>query len=137
MASELAKAYVQIIPTSQGLGGKLESLLGGEATSAGMSAGSKMSSAFGGAFKAGLGITTAAFSTAIAGASALTGAIINGSKETAAYGDNVDKLSQKIGISAEAFQEWDYVFSQNGTDISTRRSARRRTIPRFLYTRVK
>ena len=40
MASELAKAYVQIIPTSQGLGGKLEEMLGGEADKAGVSAGS-------------------------------------------------------------------------------------------------
>ena len=74
---------------------------------------SKLGKAAGGVGKA----AAAAFSvgaTAIAGA---TTAIVNGAKETAAYGDNIDKLSQKIGISAEAFQEWDYVFSQNGTDI--------------------
>jgi len=38
---------------------------------------------------------------------------------TAATGDRVDKLSQKIGLSREGFQEWDYVLSQNGMQIET------------------
>lgn len=58
------------------------------------------------------------FATGAAAVGAMTKAVVDGAKETAAYGDNIDKLSQKIGISAEAFQEWDYVFSQNGADIS-------------------
>lgn len=36
---------------------------------------------------------------------------------TSAAMDRVDKLSQKIGISKRAFQEWDYVLSQNGVAI--------------------
>ncbi|MEG1036614.1 MAG: hypothetical protein RSA49_04285 [Anaerovoracaceae bacterium] len=31
--------------------------------------------------------------------------------------DYVDKMSQKIGISAKAFQEWDYAMGQSGIDI--------------------
>ena len=31
--------------------------------------------------------------------------------------DRVDKLSQKIGISAKAFQEWDYTLAQSGISI--------------------
>jgi TP901 family phage tail tape measure protein len=42
MSESLAKAYVQIIPTSQGLGGKLSEMLDGEADKAGVSAGSKL-----------------------------------------------------------------------------------------------
>ena len=64
------------------------------------------------------GIAASALAAGTAAVAGLTTAVVNGSKETAAYGDNVDKLSQKIGISSEAFQEWDYVFSQNGADIS-------------------
>ena len=52
--------------------------------------------------------------TAVAG---LTKAMTDAAKQTAAYGDTVDKMSQKIGISAEAYQEWDYVLGQNGADI--------------------
>ena len=31
--------------------------------------------------------------------------------------DRIDKLSQKIGMSRQAFQEWDYVLGQNGISI--------------------
>lgn len=75
---------------------------------------SKLGKAAGGVGKAALG----AFSVGAAAVTGLTTSIVNGAKATAAYGDNVDKMSQKIGISAEAFQEWDYVLGQNGADIS-------------------
>lgn len=38
-------------------------------------------------------------------------------KSVAEYGDNVDKMSQKIGISAEAYQKWDYVMQRAGTNV--------------------
>lgn len=38
--------------------------------------------------------------------------------DTAAAGDEIDKMSQKIGISAEAYQEWAYVFERSGTDVN-------------------
>lgn len=44
--------------------------------------------------------------------SALTG-------KTMAYGDKVDKLSQKIGMSRKAYQEWDYIMSQNGGNVDS------------------
>ena len=37
----------------------------------------------------------------------------------AEYGDNVDKMSQKMGISAEAYQEWDAVMQHSGTSMET------------------
>ena len=42
MATELAKAYVQIIPSAEGIGGKLNGLLGGEAAAAGDYAGKSL-----------------------------------------------------------------------------------------------
>lgn len=118
MATDIAKAYVQIIPSAEGIGNGIESVLGGEAQKAGISSGKKFSSSFGGAVGTGLKVAGGAAVTAAAGMAALGKSLVSNAKETAAYGDNVDKLSQKIGISAEAFQEWDYVFSQNGADIS-------------------
>ena len=45
MATELAKAYVQIIPSAKGIKGKISEELGGEASSAGSSAGTSIASA--------------------------------------------------------------------------------------------
>ena len=39
--------------------------------------------------------------------------------KTMAYGDKVDKLSQKIGMSRKAYQEWDYIMSQNGGNVDS------------------
>ena len=36
---------------------------------------------------------------------------------TAQATDRVDKMSQKIGISRKAFQEWDFILSQSGTSV--------------------
>lgn len=58
--------------------------------------------------------------TAISGAAvAATGAFISGAKEVAEYGDNIDKMSQKMGMSAEAYQEWDAVMQHSGTSMET------------------
>ena len=46
MATELAKAYVQIIPSAEGISGKLGSIMGGEAQSAGTTAGTGFASFF-------------------------------------------------------------------------------------------
>lgn len=39
--------------------------------------------------------------------------------ETVEYGDNVDKMSQKMGMSAEAYQEWDFIMQHCGTTMSS------------------
>ena len=38
--------------------------------------------------------------------------------DVASAGDAIDKTSQKIGISAESFQEWSYVFERSGADVN-------------------
>lgn len=45
--------------------------------------------------------------------------LVNGASEVANYGDAVDKMSQKVGLSAEAYQEWDYVMQISGTEMSS------------------
>lgn len=40
-------------------------------------------------------------------------------KDTASAGDEIDKASQKLGMSAESYQKWDYVLGQSGVDISS------------------
>lgn len=52
--TDIAKAYVQIIPSAEGIKGKLEEMLGGEADTAGKSAGGRFSKFFGTAAKVGV-----------------------------------------------------------------------------------
>lgn len=58
---------------------------------------------------------------AVAGGAALAGlatAAISAANNVAAAGDQIDKESQKLNMSREAYQEWSYVLSQNGADIA-------------------
>lgn len=43
--------------------------------------------------------------------------------ETAAAGDKIDKQSQVLGMSRKAYQEWDYILSQNGSSIESMSTA--------------
>jgi soluble cytochrome b562 len=69
--------------------------------------------------KLGNGIKTAAkWGTAIVGgATAAAGGLMGVATKTAETTDRIDKLSQKIGISRQGFQEWEFILSQSGTDI--------------------
>lgn len=58
--------------------------------------------------------------TAVTAATAAAGAaFVKGAGDVASYGDTIDKQSQKMGISAEAYQEWDAVLQHSGTSISS------------------
>ena len=67
--------------------------------------------------KKGFGIAAAATGALVAGVTLATKALWEQAKATAETTDRIDKMSQKIGISREAFQEWDYVISQNGGNV--------------------
>ena len=71
------------------------------------------------ATKLGKGITTAAKWGAgiAAGATAAAGAMLGVANKAAETADVIDKMSQKIGLSKEAYQEWDYAMGQSGVDI--------------------
>lgn len=44
-------------------------------------------------------------------------AFANNIKQTAEYADNIDKMSQKMGLSAQAYQEWDFIMQHSGTSM--------------------
>ncbi|MBP0987983.1 MAG: hypothetical protein J6S92_06860, partial [Oscillospiraceae bacterium] len=81
----------------------------------------KKSSNFGETLKNGIAVgaqaAAAALAATTAAVTATVGAIVSATSETAEYGDNVDKMSQKLGISAEKYQEWDFVMQHSGSDI--------------------
>lgn len=78
-----------------------------------LKSGKKLSSKLGNAFK---NIKKA---SALMGAGVLAGgaALVGMAKKAASAADHIDKMSQKIGISREAYQELDFVMSQSGTSV--------------------
>lgn len=116
MATELAKAYVQIVPSAEGIKGQISDALGDEPTKAGEKGGQEAGSSFGASMAKGI----AAAAAAVTGAAvALVKGVVDGAKETAAFGDTIDKASQKIGMSTKAYQEWDYVLNLAGTNMQS------------------
>lgn len=49
--------------------------------------------------------------------------VISAVGDLASYGDNIDKTSQKMGMSAEAYQEWDAVMRHSGTTMDSMKSS--------------
>lgn len=117
--SDIGTAYVRIEPTAQGISGKIEKELGGVGVSGGNAFNKGFGSVLGGVGKATLGIAAAG----AAGLTALGAGVVNASKDVAAYGDNIDKMSQKMGMSAQAYQEWDAVMQHSGTSMETMKSS--------------
>jgi len=65
-----------------------------------------------------LGKTGLAIGAAVvAGATLAVGGMMKIAGSTAEAADRIDKMSQSMGMSTEAFQTWDYILSQNGVSI--------------------
>lgn len=58
-----------------------------------------------------------------------TAAVATGKKlwevanNTASYADSIDKASQRVGMSKEAYQEWQYILGQNGVEVASLETA--------------
>ena len=111
----IAKAYVQIIPSATGTKDAIIKEMGGDLEEAGKEGGSIFSKAMGSALK-GIGAVAA---TALSAATAAAAGLVKGTSELAEYGDTIDKMSQKMGLSAEAYQEWDAIMQHSGTSIES------------------
>lgn len=108
--ADLGKAYVQIVPSAQGISGSISEVLGPEAQKAGQSAGKDLGD--------NLAVGVAKGAAVVAAAVAATvGAVMAAVNATAEWGDTIDKQSQKVGLSAKAYQEWDYVLNRSGTSM--------------------
>ena len=116
---EVAKATVTIIPNMQGAQQQITKDLTGASTEAASTAGEKSGKSFSDGFKKAAAAATATVAAISAAAVAATKAFVDSAKETAAYGDEIDKMSQKLGLSTTAYQEWDYVLNLAGTEMSS------------------
>ena len=116
MANRIATAYVQIVPTAEGITNSISQVIAPEAESAGKEAGESVGSNL---------ADVAKKIIAAAGIGLAIKKSIDEVGDLAAYGDTIDKQSQKIGISRKAYQEWDAVLQHSGTSISTMQGALR------------
>ena len=131
MAETLGTYYFQIAPSAEGVQGQISDLLNGSDSIGGVA------SSLSGVFSSALGVAGTAIAGVTAAATVMTGAVIAGGEaaveagqqflelamNTAEYGDNIDKMSQKMGISAEAYQEWEAVMQHSGTSMETLKSS--------------
>lgn len=111
MATELGKAYVQIIPSAKGISGMIQKEMGGEVASAGVSAGESLGSKMVGALKA---VVVAAGIGKAIGAALSEGAALQqslGGIETL-FKDSADRVKgfaneayKTTGLSANAYME--------------------------------
>lgn len=119
----IARAYVEIIPSMQGSQKTITQELTGVTEPASKEAGEKSGKSFGDSLAKGLKTTGAVIAGAMAAATgvavATSKAFIDSAKSVAEYGDNVDKMSQKMGISATAYQEWDFIMQHCGASIES------------------
>lgn len=114
--ADLAKAYVQIIPSAEGIQSGVTKILNNETGGAAEKAGSTSGKNFAGSLAKGIIGGVAAVGAAT---TALVGGLVKGAQETAAYGDQIDKTSQKLGLSTEAYQKWDYVLNLAGSSMQS------------------
>ena len=112
----LGQAYVQIVPSADGISNSISDVLSGPADKAGQDAGSTFGSSFGSKLKSGMLMAGAGIAAFGAAAGVALGKSIS---DVSKYGDHVDKMSQKIGFSAAGFQKWDYVLKRAGTSIDS------------------
>lgn len=120
MAETIGTYYFQIAPSAEGVGGNIEDMLNGSDSIGGVA--DSLSGTFAGA----LGAAGAAMAAVTAAAGIMIGAIVetgeaflDAATSAAEYGDSVDKMSQKAGFSAEAWQEWDAVLQHSGSSASS------------------
>ncbi|MBQ1569474.1 MAG: hypothetical protein IIZ78_00015 [Clostridiales bacterium] len=120
---EVARATVTIIPNMQGAQQTIAEQLGSASESAGKSGGEKAGSAFtanmGSMISAGAAVVTGAVAAVTGAAIGAGKAIWDSANNVAQFGDNIDKMSQKMGISAQAYQEWDFVMQHSGTSMES------------------
>ena len=129
---EVAKAYVTIVPSMEGSQKTIAAELGAVTSEASEKAGSEGGSKFGKSFATGIKVAGATIGAALAATTAAVvaggKAFVNAAQDVAAYGNEIDKESQKLGISAQAYQEWDFIMQHAGASIDGMKTAMKKLV---------
>lgn len=127
---EVARATVTLVPNMQGSQGEITTQLTGVARQASQQAGEEGGRDFGerfaGALRAGAAAIGAALTAATAAAVATGAAFLNATSDVAAFGNEIDKNSRKLGMSSTAYQEWDFILEHAGASIDGMKNSMRR-----------
>lgn len=92
-----------------------------EAKSAGDAAGRSIASNFSGKLATAASVASTAAAAAVAVGKAVYSAgkaFYNAAADVAAYGDSIDKASQRLGVSSTFYQEWEAVLGHSGTSMA-------------------
>ena len=118
---EVARAFVTIVPSMEGSQKTIATEMGAVVEPAAKETGEKSGKTFGESLAKGLKTTGAVIAGAMAAATAAAAAtgkaFISAANSTADYGDKIDKNSKKMGISTQAYQEWDYILQRSGSSM--------------------
>lgn len=129
---EVARAFVTIVPSLEGSQKSIAEQLGAEAEPAAEKAGEESGKKFGGALAKGLKATGAVIGAAMTAATAAavaTGkAFISAANDVSEMGNTIDKQSQKLGISAQSYQEWAFILEHSGASIDGMTSSMKKLV---------
>ena len=124
---EVAKAYVTIVPSMAGSQAEITKELTGVTNEASEKAGEEGGSKFGEKFAGALKGATAAVGaamTAVTGAAVAAGkAFIDTANSVSSAGDAIGDNAAKMGISTQAYQEWDFVLQRAGSSIDSMKTS--------------
>ena len=112
----VASATLEVTPVLSGAQQKLTEQLTGASVPAAETAGKKSGSSLAGGIAKGIAAGSVVVAGAVASASS---AMISAAGATAEYGDQIDKASQKMGVSSTFYQEWDAVLQHSGTSMDS------------------
>lgn len=112
----VASATLEVTPVLSGAQQSLTQQLTGASVEAGDKAGQESGSKFASSMAKKIAVGSAAVAGAV---TAVGGALVGTASKTAAYGDSIDKASQKLGVSSTFYQEWEAVLQHSGTSMDS------------------
>ena len=110
----VASATLEVTPVLAGAQQSLTQQLTGASVQAGDKAGQESGTKFASSMAKKIAVGSVAVAGAVA---AVGGALVSTASKTAQYGDNIDKASQKLGVSSGFYQEWEAVLQHSGTSM--------------------
>lgn len=119
----IAKAYIEVIPSLEGSQKIISQEMGAATEPAAKEAGEKSGKSFGESLAKGLKTTTAVIAgalTAATGAAVATGkAFISAANDVSAMGDTIGDNAAKMGVSTKFYQEYDFILQRTGSSIDS------------------
>ena len=119
----IAKAYIEVIPSLEGSQKTIATEMGAVAEPAAKEAGEKSGKSFGESLAKGIKTTSAIIAGALTvatGAAVATGkAFINTANDISSMGDAIGDNAAKMGVSTKFYQEYDFILQRAGSSIDS------------------